>query len=84
MARARRFSDDAAAEETEMQNPEPEIIEVDGGWAYRVGGATSNRYPSREAALVASAKHDAAGATAGDAAQGQDDGPRDLDNPTPS
>lgn len=55
----------------------PEIIEHDGSWTYRIGGMTFGSYPSREAALIASTKH-----------QSEDPEPRepddDLDNPTPS
>jgi hypothetical protein len=29
-----------------------EIIEHDGGWAYTIGGVISQRYPTREAALI--------------------------------
>ncbi|RXF67948.1 hypothetical protein [Hansschlegelia zhihuaiae] len=60
---------------------EPEIIEKDGSWSYRFGGMTFGSYPSREAALIASAKHQGEHP---EPVEGQDDSPRDQDNPTPS
>jgi hypothetical protein len=40
-----------------MADETPEIIEKNGSWTYRIGGMTFGSYPSREAALIASAKH---------------------------
>lgn len=33
-----------------------EVVEHDGGWAYKVGGVFSEPYPTREAAHAAAAK----------------------------
>ncbi|RXF67431.1 hypothetical protein [Hansschlegelia zhihuaiae] len=40
-----------------MPDETPEIIEKNGSWTYRIGGMTFGSYPSRKAALIASAKH---------------------------
>lgn len=40
-----------------MATDEPEIVEREGSWSYRIADATFGNYPSREAALVAAAKH---------------------------
>jgi hypothetical protein len=70
-----------------------EIVEYDGGWAYKLGDTISQRYPTRESAMINAeqaagdqqARRNADDKIGDDRKiQGQDDGPRDLDNPTPS
>jgi hypothetical protein len=64
-----------------MRDEKPEIVETDGSWTYRIGGMTFGSYPSREAALIASAKHQG---ERPEPVEGQDQGARDQGNPTPS
>ena len=41
-----------------MADTKVEIVEKGGSWAYRIGGMDFGSYPSREAALIASVKHE--------------------------
>jgi hypothetical protein len=65
-----------------MPTETPEIIEKDGSWSYRIGGMSFGSYPSREAALTASTKHEGERPHPSDPPR--DEEVRDLDNPTPS
>ena len=65
-----------------MADTKVEIVEKDGSWAYRIGGMDFGSYPSREAALIASVKHE--GEHPEPAGDGSAEGVRDQDNPTRS
>jgi uncharacterized protein DUF2188 len=57
-----------------------EIVQQDGGWAYKLGGVVSELYPTREAALIAAEQ--AAVAQAGRTEPEEtDEEAEDLDNP---
>jgi hypothetical protein len=63
-----------------------EIIEHDGGWAYTIGGVISQRYPTREAAMI-NAEQAAGDQQARQRAHKDSespDGPRDSDTPSPT